>query len=388
MGFHSRNVLNVPGPRRFITPRRFGFICFSRSFGGLELTTLRVASLLARRGALPIVIVPEGSPMHAEAKRLALPTRTIEPRIKYGDISAAFRLARLFRSEKLDSAIFFRSQDIHLGAIARMGSSRTHLVFYQQMQSGIGKKDFLHDAVYRRLSSWLTLTDIMRDEVLRWTNMPPPTVHVAPLGRDPAVYDPSRVSRSAAREALGLPARAFVVGILGRLDRQKGQVELLKTFSEVRARLPNALYVIAGDETKNDTGMRAEIRNLASSLDDGSRIRILPPTENVPQFMRAIDVFAMPSYSETYGLVLIEAMAMGIPVIATDSGGVPELVRHGKEGILVEPKNVSQLAEAIVLLGKKKGVRERMGRSGRERFLSRFDESRCTDILVGHLSSL
>lgn len=368
-------------------PASVGFVCFSRAFGGLEMTTLRLASQFVARGAKVHVVVPEGSPMHQECIVRGLPHTVLEPAIKYGDLRASFRLGSVFRRHQLDVVFVLRSHDMHLAALAALRVPGIRLFFYQQMQSGIDKKDRFHDLVFSRFSGWLTLTSIMRDEVLRWTNMPPERVHVAYLGRDAGSFRPSKALSMAARRALNLPAKGFVAGVLGRLDRQKGQMEFLEAIAAIRSKVPNGTFLIAGDETKDDPGMREILLARARELGVADRVRFLPPTDDVPSFLAALDVFLMPSYSETYGLVLIEAMAMGLPVISTNSGGVPELVRNGVDGLIVEPKNVAQLAEAIVMLARQPALRRRMGASGRKRFLQTFREDQCIDRMVELIQS-
>ena len=366
---------------------RIGFVCFSRSFGGLEMTTVRLAALLAARGAYVHLIVPAGSPMQKECSSLNIPWTSIEPAFKYGDLRAAVHLARTFRRHHLDIAMFLRSHDLHLGALASLLAPDTRLAFYQQMQSGIEKKDVFHTAVFSRFAAWLTLTDIMRQEVLTWTTMPGSRVHVAYLGRDTSSFQPSQRKRHDSRAALDLPRNAFIAGVLGRLDRQKGQMEFLESVPAVLKRIPDALFLIAGDETKNDPGMRQHLSDRIRDLNIEANVRLLPPTDDVPDFLAALDVFVMPSYSETYGLVLIEAMAMQLPVITTNSGGVPELVRDRKEGILVEPKNVRQLSDALTTLGVSAVTRRQYGTSGRKRFDQLFREEVCIDNLI-HILSL
>jgi len=352
------------------------------------MTTVNLARLLVARGADVHLVIPDGSAMEQECVARSIPYVTLEPLLKYGDVLAAVSLGRIFHRRNPDIALFLRSQDMHLGAIAKAFSPGTRLVFYQQMQSGIGKKDLLHAAVFSRFSAWLTLTEIMRGEVLRWTNVPASRVHVAYLGRDAKAFHPSPERRLRARKEMRLPPRSFIAGVLGRLDRQKGQLEFLEAIHRAKRKLPKALFLIAGDETKNDPGMRERLVRRMKELRLGKSVRILPPTDNVPDFMAALDVFVMPSYSETYGLVLIEAMAMGLPVISTDSGGVPELVRDGKEGIIVEPKNVRQLSHALITLGTHPRLRQELGSNGRKRFERTFREDVCVDTLMSLLTRL
>jgi glycosyltransferase involved in cell wall biosynthesis len=261
-------------------------------------------------------------------------------------------------------------------------------VFYQQMQSQIDKRDILHTWMYSKLSLWISLTNRMKQEVLQNTKVPEALIEVVPLGRDTTEYDPRMHSRRKARHRYSLPQHRPIVGVLGRLDPQKGQEEFLRSLPSVLERRPDVCYVIAGDETRGEEGYRSYLIDLARRLGVSESVRFLPFTEDVPEFLAAIDVFVLPSYSETFGLVLIEAMAMKKPVVATSAGGVPEIVENGLDGILVPPKDEKALASAIGLLLKDSGLRTFLSRHARQHAKKEFDESRCVDRLVLSLDSL
>ncbi len=374
--------------RRFRRYRAVAFICLSESAGGLELTTIRLASECRTRGAQPLIIAPAGSPLEQLAASEGMPFGALRPRLKYGDLLAAGRLAVLMRRHRTEIAILMRSQDIHLAALARLSRRAPHLVFYQQMQSGLAKRDPLHSWVHARIDRWLTLTARMRDDVLRLTRIPPERVDVVPLGRDTTVFRPDVMSRGAARQSLHLPDRRLVVGMLGRLDRQKGQDDFLQAASRVITQHRRAIFLIMGDETRNEPGERNRLEGMIRDLGLAGAVRMLPGTEDVRPFLASLDLFVMPSHAETYGLVLIEAMAMGLPVIATNAGGVPEIVRDGIDGLLVPPRDPDALAAAILRFAGDSRLRKRFGLSARARACDAFDAAPCADRLVGSLDSL
>lgn len=104
--------------------------------------------------------------------------------------------------------------------------------------------------------------------------------------------------------------------------------------------------------------------------------------------MSALDVFVLPSFSETYGLVVIEAMAMKVPVIATNAGGVPELITNGTTGILVEPRDTDAVTQAVCLLLKNAKLRSSITRAARNEAVQRFDFNVCVEKLLEAISSL
>lgn len=106
--------------------------------------------------------------------------------------------------------------------------------------------------------------------------------------------------------------------------------------------------------------------------------------DDVPDVLGAMDVFLFPTHSEAFGLVIVEAMAMGVPVVSADCDGVPDIVEEGKTGLLVDPRDVEELTSAVVCLLKDEGVRRDFGRAGRARAEENFSE----DKMCGEMEEL
>jgi D-inositol-3-phosphate glycosyltransferase len=323
-----------------------------------------------------------------EAANEELHAQYVKPRVKYGDLLASWQLANILRSNQIDIAVVMQSKDINIVAAAKLFFPRVKLVFYQQMQSQIDKRDVFHTWMYSKLSLWISLTRRMKQEVLEHTKMPEKLIRVVPLGRDTRLFDPRLYDPKKARKRYDLPLNRRLVGVIGRLDPQKGQEEFLRSLPLVLKEHSDVFYVILGEETRGEEGFRRRLVNLSYELGVQERVRFLPFTENVPEFMAAIDVFVMPSYSETFGLVLIEAMAMGKPVVATGAGGVPEIVEDGRDGLLIPPRDEKALAEAISLLLKNSSLRKTLSTYARRDALTRFDATLCVDQLVLSLDAL
>jgi glycosyltransferase involved in cell wall biosynthesis len=191
-------------------------------------------------------------------------------------------------------------------------------------------------------------------------------VAVIDNGIDPDRYDTSS-DRRALKLTLGLdPARRYV-GCVARFHPVKDHATLVQAFAVAAASVPDVDLVLAGDGP-----LREALESLAAGLGIGPRVRFLGVRRDVPDLLQALDVFAMTSLSEAASLTVLEAMAAGLPVVVTDVGGNPELVRHGRDGMLVCRADVSGTADALGMLLADPSRAESMGRSGRERVRIRF----------------
>jgi glycosyltransferase involved in cell wall biosynthesis len=163
-------------------------------------------------------------------------------------------------------------------------------------------------------------------------------------------------TRVAARARLGLDAETFVVAGLGRLVPIKGFDLLVRALPAILVEIPSTRVVLIGDGPDRDA-----LAATAESLGVSDRLRLLDGTADVASCLVAADAVAMPSRNEGMGRVLVESMALGLPVVATAVGGIPAVVTDGESGLLVEPEDVAALAAALIQLGRDIGLRRKIG---------------------------
>jgi glycosyltransferase involved in cell wall biosynthesis len=187
-------------------------------------------------------------------------------------------------------------------------------------------------------------------------------------GRDPALFRPDPDARSAIRAALGTPADRVVIVAVSRLVRDKGYPELAAAMRDV----PEAELWVVGEQLVSDRGedMAALLRE--SGL--GDRLQLLGYRDDVAAVLAAADIFVLPSYFEAMPMSVIEAMLVGLPVVASDIRGPREQVVPGVTGLLVPPRQVAPLAEALNQVAADAGLRATMGLAGRERASILYDE--------------
>jgi glycosyltransferase involved in cell wall biosynthesis len=194
-----------------------------------------------------------------------------------------------------------------------------------------------------------------------------------PNGVDIARFT-SSMTRQQARERLGIKDDRYIIGTLGRLETQKGLpylVEALRLLSESGSR---AFLLVVGSGREEE-----RLREMVSRFGLEVCVQFLGMRRDVPEIHRAMDVFVLPSLWEGLPIALLEAMASGLPVVATPVGGVPEVVKNGKNGLLVPTKDPVALAEALRKIRQDPLLAEELGREGRETVRERYSHRRVAE---------
>lgn len=173
---------------------------------------------------------------------------------------------------------------------------------------------------------------------------------------------------AAKRKDLGLPLDGPLIGTVGRLVPIKGHAWLIRAIPRVLEEFPNACVVFIGDGPLAD-----ELRQLAHTVGAGQNVVFLGMRQDVPACLAALDIFVFPSLNEGMGRALLEAMAAGLPVVATAVGGIPDIVVDGESGVLVPPKNAVALADAVRGMLRDPGRRRAYGEAAKKRVDARFD---------------
>ncbi len=194
------------------------------------------------------------------------------------------------------------------------------------------------------------------------------------------------VDTSAARRLTGLPDDAIVLTCVGNFEPRKGQAALVAAFALVADEFPRARLALVGG---TDSAFARAIADLVGRLGLEDRVLLQPIEANPYRWYRAADGFVMASDLESLPRVLLEAMAFGLPVVATDVWGIPELVRPGENGILVQPRDVAALADALrTFLRLPADERARLGDAGSRLVRERHDLDRYRRAFEGLLRGL
>lgn len=359
--------------------------------GGAQENTLLSCALIDRdRFPSEILCGPETGPegsLHDDCRRSGVPIH-LEPALRRSvrpwlDSIALLRLARFIRRGRYDIVHTHSSKAGILGRVAaRLGSVPVvvHTVHgwpFSRENSSVDRTLWVNlERLCARLADAIVVVGSAdREKGLELGIGRADQYHLIRSGIDVDHYRGAGVDRGQVRSRLGLPPGAFVVGSVGRLSRQKAPLDLIGAFEQVARARPDVHLVIVGDGPDRPV-VEAAVRQ--SRLE--SRVHLAGLRRDVPALMSAFDVFALASHWEGLPRVLPQAMAAGLPIVASRANGVPDAVVNGDNGWLVDVGDMSGMSRRLLELSNDPSGARRMGERGRER-AEEFSARRMVDQL-------
>ena len=207
------------------------------------------------------------------------------------------------------------------------------------------------------------VADFARDRI----HLPDAKLVVIPNGIDMASFE-NLPTREEVRAAEALPTDQFILASIGRPRPQKGYDILIDAFGRLAPSYPKAQLLFVGDGPD-----RPFLQEKANQLGLSERVTFLGDRIDIPRLLPALDIVVLPSRHEGMPNVALEAMAAGLPVVATTVGGIPEVVDRARTGLLVPPENPAELASALCTILENPDLARKMGASGRQRIEENFD---------------
>lgn len=339
--------------------------------GGQEFLVIQLAERLQRRGWRSPVITISGGALAQDARRLGIETFDLRKGAGFSPATLV-RLARVLRAEGVDI--------VHTHNMAPLiyGTLSARALGIPTINTRHGRAALTtHWLIWRLADHVVAVSDDARREMLRHNSIAPAKVHVILNGTDVQAFATPTRDRAAVRASLGIPVDHRLFGIVARLAPEKDHQTLFEAFERVaQAEGAAALLVIGGGP------LEADLRARAGSLGILERVRFLGFRQDIPDLLAALDVFVLSSTMEGVSLTLLEAMAAGLPVVATRVGGNPEVVAEGETGLLVPPRDARALSEAMLVLLRNPERAAAFGERGRERVRRQFDIEQMVDAYV------
>ncbi len=363
----------------FVTP------CFG--YGGLERVMLDIVANLDRSRFTPsfcTLLAPDAE-MFRKLERLDIPC-TVLDKGEGVSWSLVFRLARLLRRKRID---LVNSHDIgatlYAAPAARLAGIDT--VVHTDHSQILTKKRLL--PVYRWIMQHLVTSSVtvsldLEEYIASEMRVDRSRIETIPNGIDVTRFSVAS-DNSTLRKELGIEEGSMVIGTVGRLTEQKGMVFLIDAFGEISRRFPGAVLVIVGDGE-----LRTDLEDRSVSKGLGDRIIFTGVRDDIPRLLGLFDVFVLPSLWEGQPITIMEAMASGRSIVATDVGGNSEILRSGEFGLLVPAKDPGALAGAVGRLLDDTTLAVKIGEKARAHAVAELNSTSMTrryeDVFISCLS--
>jgi len=305
-----------------------------------------------------------------EITNLSSLVRRISP---FNDLKAFVSIFRILRTSKPDIVHTHTSKAGILGRLAAwmarvpiiIHTPHGH-VFYGHFGRSLSRTFLQIEKLLGRITHHqIGLTPQECNDYLRLRVSKPSNTSMIHSGVDVHRFSKGAKQRIRKRKELSIPADSLVIGYVGWLIPIKGVTYLVSAMAKVAGKYPESLLVLVGKgDDKGDEEIKLKEQVERAGLED--KVRFLGWRADVDEIMGCFDIFVLPSLNEGMGRVLVEAMAAGLPIVASRVGGIPDLVEDGKNGLLVPPADAPALAKAISDLLADKKTRNRMGKAGKK----------------------
>ncbi|MEA3407267.1 MAG: glycosyltransferase [Chloroflexota bacterium] len=345
------------------------FLITELNVGGAERIVEQLASQLPRnRYRAQVACLYDPHAIGADIQAAGIPVINLDMQAKW-DLRAPYRLLRLLREENVQilHAHLFHA---HLLAaiVGKLAGTPVIIATRHSVEIGGQHRETINRWIRPLCDAVVAVSkDVYQAEVQR-SGIDPKKVTMIPNGvqlREFSNFDPAAAEKL--RDAWSIQPETAIIGTVGRFVTPKGHIYLLDALASLRNQMPDIRALIIGDGP-----LRSSIETSVKALGLAEIVILTGTRHDIPELLSLLDLFVLPSLWEGLPIAILEAMAAGLPVVATRVGGVPEVVVDGETGLLVPPGDPDALAQAILRLLRDPDLRHRMGQAGRARVAEHF----------------
>lgn len=346
-------------------------VCLSPALGGLELYFHNCCVQLRNLGHEVISVRLQHSRLHQRGLEQGIQTIVLGARKKWWPFQQAWLLKKIIAEQQPNLIHIHLRDDIPVLAFAKIFSRHPFkLVFTRQMPMPNSKKDPYHRLIYSQIDLYITITERLKQNALDRLTVAPEKIHRLYYGVRPAPpLDPLFL-----KDFLTLSKPGdFNIGVFSRLEHGKGQHTSIEALNILKNsfKIPARLYIV-GDVMV--PAYKESLVNRISELGLNEEVAFKGFLKEPMLAMQGMDALILPSRSEAFGLVLIEAMRCGVVVLGVKAGGVPEIIDHEETGMLFEWEDYNQLAGQLARLYQSPDLRKKLSESGKRKADQEFNE--------------
>lgn len=348
-------------------------ICMSQGFGGLELYVLKVAKFLAKNNSQSNVLIRENSFLHKKLSENQVSSDSFSSVFYHLPFFSALRLAKYIDANKIDILHIHWGNDLLFAVLAKTFSHReVKLVYTRQMSLTRAKDDIYHRFLYKNVDSYIVITRVLYNDAIKYLPIKSDNIHLLYYGV-PAADGTKDICDKYLSES-GLDKSIFKLAIFGRVEKGKGQHLVIKAARNILEQGQKIQVAIIGHVMDKDYFKQLEADIKENNLD--SDVFYLGFHSSPTSIMPCFDAVVLATKCETFGLVLPEAMRAGVTVIGSNCGGVPEIIKHEKTGLLFESEDVTDLTEQLSKLVLDQDFCSKLAKAGKEDADKRFSEEK------------
>ena len=372
---------------------------------GAEWSLLRLMEALPP-DCTPILACPSGALADA-GRRLGVPVQIFAgtdaslrfhavhtTRALYDAGSTTRELARIAREIRPD---LVHANSIRTGLIAAAAAAQAHVPTIAHVHDRLPQgrvPNFMLKRMVRSVDGLFACSSYVAEPL--WALHPATPVKVVYNPVDVGRFVPSTVSRERARARLGLGPATAVLAVVAQIIPWKAQDDAIRILAELKREHPDVCLLLVGSPKftsraarYDSTAFAGRLGRLVESLGVRDQVRFLGERDDVPEVLCAADIVLVPSWAEPFGMCVIEAMAMELPVLATSVGGPREVITDGRDGLLLPPREPATWAAAASRLLRDARLRRSIGRAARERVVEQMCAANYAErILAGYADSL
>jgi len=333
-------------------------ICSARKIGGGETHLAELSNALARRGHQVSFAFAPGSPLVSRVQNIA-PENILFTRMRNSlDVFSARELAKFASHHNIEIIHAHLARDYPLAALAAR-LSQTPFVLTRHVLFPLKR---IQKYALKNVGGIIAPSKAVAAALRHQNLFPPEIIQTIHNGIDPEHFTRADKNQNT----------NFTVGTIGQLAPIKGHDVFIRAAAIVLQGRRDIRFIIVGEDKSRSGENRREIENLIAELDLQTHVELAGWTDDVRPFLHKFDLFVSAARSEPFGLVIIEAMAARIPVIATESEGAAEIIEDGASGILIPLENHEKLAKAVLDLAGNSAQRDRLRNAGRRRVEDNF----------------
>ena len=303
-----------------------------------------------------------------------------------------FKISNYIKEHNIKYVHVSWGKDLLLGVlIKKLCRNNIKLIYYRQMKVTRKKHDIYHKFIYKNIDLVLVITEKLLSECKRFFPVDKSLIKLLRYGiKVPNQFTSTFLnSKEDFYRYFNLDKSIFTVGIFSRVEDQKGQHLVLKALSNIKNNeWIDLQLIITGHEMNEDYYKKLKKYISDYSLEDLVKFVPFLPYPDSMKAMSYLDITILPTYEETFGLVIAESMIVGTPVIGSKAGGVPEIINDGNNGYLFEPKNVDSLEEKILNLYLNKDLRNKLSKNAYEFSVNEYNYDNHFLLFSRHLSEI